>query len=100
MSRLYLSNPCALFLFCTRCCGRSRRPAFPAPSDQERDDELQDSGRSCRENEHLCFHVIASEATLLRLLRKLRRAGSPPKRLARRRKQSSFLRSEKKAGLL
>src|SRR5262245_16660474 len=32
MSRLYLSNPCAFFLhFSTRCCGRSRRPAFPAP---------------------------------------------------------------------
>ena len=36
MSRLYLSNPCALFIIrhCTRCCGRSRRPAFPAPSVQ------------------------------------------------------------------
>ena len=33
MSRLYLSNPCAFFtIHCTRCCGRSRRPAFPAPS--------------------------------------------------------------------
>jgi len=33
MSRLYLSNPCAFFAtHCTRCCGRSRRPAFPAPS--------------------------------------------------------------------
>ncbi len=31
MSRLYLSNPCACLFFCTRCCGRSQRPAFPAP---------------------------------------------------------------------
>src|SRR5215470_7178078 len=36
MSRLYLSNPCAFCCnFCTRCCGRSRRPAFPAPSHLE-----------------------------------------------------------------
>src|SRR5690242_12464566 len=35
MSRLYLSNPCAFFTtHCTRCCGRSRRPVFPAPSSQ------------------------------------------------------------------
>src|SRR6186997_2694485 len=34
MSRLYLSNPCAFVTtHCTRCGGRSRRPAFPAPSD-------------------------------------------------------------------
>ena len=32
MSRLYLSNPCAFSSHCTRCCGRSQRPAFPAPS--------------------------------------------------------------------
>src|SRR5262245_50369246 len=32
MSRLYLSKPCAFFHYHrTRCCGRSRRPAFPAP---------------------------------------------------------------------
>src|SRR5215470_1388091 len=46
MSRLYLSNPCAFFLyFSTRCCGRSRRPAFPAPSVQERDNELASPGQ-------------------------------------------------------
>jgi len=40
MSRLYLSNPCAFFHYhCTRCCGRSQRPAFPAPSVQERANE-------------------------------------------------------------
>jgi len=36
---------------CTRRCGRSRRPAFPAPSVQERAKRRQTSGRSCRENE-------------------------------------------------
>src|SRR5262245_27605600 len=46
MSRLYLSNPCAFLLyFSTRCCGRSRRPAFPAPSVQERDNELASPGQ-------------------------------------------------------
>src|SRR5262249_13571380 len=46
MSRLYLSNPCALSCYhCTRCCGRSRRPAFPAPSSQEGADNLQNPGR-------------------------------------------------------
>jgi len=32
-------------LFCTRRCGRSRRPAFPAPSVRERDNELGSLGR-------------------------------------------------------
>jgi hypothetical protein len=32
-------------VFCTRRCGRSRRPAFPAPSVRERDDELAQPGR-------------------------------------------------------
>src|SRR5215813_4754854 len=46
MSWLYLSNPCAfLSTHCTRCCGRSRRPAFPAPSVQERDNELASPGQ-------------------------------------------------------
>jgi hypothetical protein len=51
---------------------------------------------------HHSIHVIArSEATTrLRLLRKLRRVWSPPKRSARRRKQSSFLALVKEAGLL
>src|SRR5215475_15315558 len=40
MSRLYLSNPCAFFFYHrTRCCGCNQRPAFPAPSHQERDNE-------------------------------------------------------------
>src|SRR5262249_8837184 len=34
MSRLYLSNPCAFLLpIAHGAAGRSRRPAFPAPSD-------------------------------------------------------------------
>ena len=46
MSRLYLSNPCAfLTTHCTRCCGRSQRPAFPAPSVRERDNEMQELGQ-------------------------------------------------------
>src|SRR5690242_20141083 len=45
--------------------------------------------------------IARSEATTrLRLLRKLRRPGSPPKLGERRRKQSSFLIATKKAGLL
>src|SRR5215510_3040733 len=49
MSRLYLSNPCAFFHYHrTRCCGRSRRPAFPAPSSVRGPTKLQNSGRSCR----------------------------------------------------
>jgi hypothetical protein len=42
----------------------------------------------------------AKRTTLLRLLRKLRRAWSPPKLGERRRKQSSFLVAAKEAGLL
>ena len=52
---------------------------------------MQNSGILGRENESVCFHVIArSEATTpLRLLRKLRRAQSPPNLEERRRKQST-----------
>src|SRR6266480_2138400 len=48
--------------FSTRDRGCSRHPAFPAPSYQERDNELHHSGETRRENEPVCFHVIASEA--------------------------------------
>src|SRR5262249_45200222 len=45
MSRLYLSNPCAFVrYFRTRDCGRSRRPAFPAPSERRRDNEKHNPG--------------------------------------------------------
>ena len=36
---------CVLYYPCTRRCGRSRRPAFPAPSVRERDKELASLGR-------------------------------------------------------
>src|SRR4029453_16677092 len=43
---------CILSTFSTRRCGRSRRPAFPAPSVRERDNEFANSGeitpRECR----------------------------------------------------
>ena len=34
------------FYHCTRCCGRSQRPAFPAPSVRKRDDGLQNPGKN------------------------------------------------------
>src|SRR6476620_9017356 len=63
MSRLYLSNPCAfLTTHCTRRCGRSRRPAFPAPSVRERDNEMHSSGenRTVRTRAHV-FPPVTSE---------------------------------------
>ena len=36
----------SLTTHCTRCCGRSRRPAFPAPSNSEGASEMQNSGDS------------------------------------------------------
>jgi hypothetical protein len=42
--------------FCTRCCGRSRRPAFPAPSSQQRDNELAKLRRDCAVR--TIFHVV------------------------------------------
>jgi hypothetical protein len=47
LSRLNLSNPCAFFTtYCTRCCGRSRRPAFPAPSPRRGTTNLKNSGEN------------------------------------------------------
>src|SRR5262245_61059924 len=58
MSRLYLSNPCAFFFYHrTRCCGRSRRPAFPAPSLQGGSTNSHNSGETRRGNESLCVVV-------------------------------------------
>jgi len=46
MSRLYLSNPCAFFAtHCTRCCGRSQRPASPRPLRFRGATRLQELGR-------------------------------------------------------
>ena len=54
MSRLYLSNPCAFYhYFSTRRCGRSRRPAFPAPSAQWRANEIAKPGRNAPREQ--CF---------------------------------------------
>ena len=50
---------------CTRCCGRSRRPAFPAPSDRKRDNELHSSSenRAVRMRAHVYpRHCERSEA--------------------------------------
>src|SRR4051812_45015353 len=54
MSRLYLSNPCALLLFCTRCCGRSQRPAFPVPFFRRGTTNCKTRAKSSRENEGAC----------------------------------------------
>ena len=48
--------------FSTRRCGRSRRPAFPAPSFQERDNEDAQLGRKSRcGNERVCFNRHCEE---------------------------------------
>jgi hypothetical protein len=52
---------CAFFI-CTQGCGRSERPAFPAPSLWRAGHSKQTSDASRRENEKLCLNVIASEA--------------------------------------
>ena len=64
---------------CTRCCGRSRRPAFPAPSVRggSKRDARPGRKRVAGMRTHVSPPVIASEA-----------------------KQSSFLSRDKKAGLL
>src|SRR3954464_7111140 len=62
MSRLYLSNPCGLLItHCTRRCGRSRRPAFPAPSVREGATKMQSSGeiRAVRTRAYVS-HAVAS----------------------------------------
>jgi hypothetical protein len=46
----------------TRRCWRSRRPAFPAPSDRRGTMRSQNSDISGRENENVCLPVIASAA--------------------------------------
>src|SRR5262245_7781220 len=64
-----LSNPCAFFHYHrTRCCGRSRRPAFPAPSVRERDNELVALGRkTSREYENV--RLPSYSAVIARLAR-------------------------------
>src|SRR5437899_6798310 len=61
MSRLYLSNPCALLsTFSTRRCGRSRRPAFPAPSSVEEGQRDEKPGQVVpRQRERMPFSVLS-----------------------------------------
>jgi hypothetical protein len=48
--------------FRTRGYGRSRRPAFPAPSSQEGQRNCKTSDKSCRENENGCLAVFPGRA--------------------------------------
>jgi hypothetical protein len=63
-------------LFCrtlrTRDCGRSRRPAFPAPFSREGQRDCITRARSRRGNENVCFCRHCERTTLLRLLHRLR----------------------------
>ncbi len=52
----------SLTTHCTRCCGRSRRPAFPAPSAVQRDNELASPGRKRAAGMRTSRHSGASEA--------------------------------------
>src|SRR5712691_2545942 len=66
MSRLYLSKPCAFFTtHCTWQCGRSRRPAFPAPSLRERAEAMASLGRrpAARMSTYVSPVIARSEAT-------------------------------------
>ena len=42
---------------CTRCCGRSQRPAFPAPSNRGGPTRSQNPGKLCRGNENACLSL-------------------------------------------
>jgi hypothetical protein len=56
-----VSNSCA-FYFCTRGCGRSGRPAFPAPSHFRGTMSVQNLGHIlCRGNAIVCSAVIACD---------------------------------------
>jgi hypothetical protein len=43
----------------TRGCGRTRRPAFPAPSEERVERAEQNSGATCRENAKVWLHSPA-----------------------------------------
>ena len=45
-------------LFCTRCCGRSQRPAFPASSAVQRDDEIAKPGRNHVAGMRRCVQIV------------------------------------------
>ena len=54
------------FFFWTRCCGRSRRPAFPAPSVRERDNEMQNSGGTVPRECERASNCSADNASVIR----------------------------------
>src|ERR1700754_1200214 len=56
VSAVPVKSVCVLVYHCTRCCGRSRRPAFPAPSAVQRGKrECTTQAKSRRENESVCL---------------------------------------------
>ena len=71
MSRLYLSKPCAFLLpMRTRCCGRSRRPAFPAPSVRERAQRIGTTrAKTSRGNENVCLPRRCERSEAIQLCR-------------------------------
>ena|SRR6185369_727711 len=54
MSRLYLSNPCALLFFLHTVLRAQSAPGFPCALCSRRDNDLKSSDKSCRENENAC----------------------------------------------
>ena len=72
MSWLYLSNPCAFYsTFSTRCCGRSRRPAFPAPSLRQRGrKERPNPGQTMPREREPVSAVFASGGRMLSSLKR------------------------------
>jgi hypothetical protein len=62
MSRLYLSNPCALFVFLHTVLRAQSAPGFPCALSSERDNEMNSSDRNMSRERVRMFYVIASEA--------------------------------------
>jgi hypothetical protein len=82
----------SLATFSTRCCGRSRRPAFPAPSVRKRANELAKLRRNhavrmrahvfprhCEERKRRSNPALSRQAGLLRFARNDGWANGPPK---------------------
>jgi len=84
---------CATFAHGTAGASSARLSLRPLSERGKTNCKAQAESR--RENEPVCFHVIASEATLLRLLRKLRRVQVRRSASARRRKQSTYPRGQR-----
>src|SRR5437762_406696 len=64
------------FYHCTRLCGRSRRPAFPAPSLRSRANEYANlrRNRAVRTRAHVCRHTLLSSPGLPPSLKLRRRS--------------------------